>query len=73
MNPAIEEMLTLKRKLSVEANKNVDEEEKLIRSIGDLEHMRKSLRYQKLDDDQIGSAGGHLNKRVQISDQVYHL
>jgi hypothetical protein len=40
-------MLQLKRHLSVEANKNVDEEEKLIRSLDDLEHLRKSLRHLK--------------------------
>lgn len=36
----LEELLKFKRKLSGECSKNVDEEDKLIRSIDDLEHMR---------------------------------
>lgn len=53
----------------------MDEEEKLIRSIGDLEHMRKSLRHQKLDEEDMGGSarGTKYNRRPIREDYVYRM
>ena len=55
----------------MEANKNVDEEEKLIRSIGDLDKMRKTLKHQKLEEE-ILSAGGHLDHHGRSPITILH-
>jgi len=62
----MEERLELKRKMSIEASRtNVDEKDKLIRSIEELDHLRKSIKHK----DMMIMAGGKTQN--QFEEYIY--